>query len=144
MRKFEETCFTYDRPRLVRLSVLIESFAEVHETIRDVPLVRAHKILHSVLYSFQRVNMLQANNKQQRIGFENVFLIQYDENNCWNLPKDNDNFFQPLRQRKTPALPPIFRRTPILRIRSKKENYAEKEIANSIYFQVSLEHCKTF
>ena len=63
IHKFEETGFTCDRPWSGRLSILVETFAEVHQTISAVrsasapgvlnlPLSTVRKILPSVLNMF--------------------------------------------------------------------------------------------
>lgn len=103
VKTFEETGCTCDRPRSGRPSVPVEVVAEVHNTITagplrtarsvarnlDVPKTTVLKLLRSVLrmfpYRFQRVQMLQPGDEQQRVDFANFFLIRYDEDSRWPL-----------------------------------------------------------
>lgn len=103
VRKFEDTGCTCDKPRSGRPTVSEDVVMEVHHTVTaghtetargiarvlDIPNSTVRKLLRSVLhmfpYRFQRVQMLEPGDPQQRLDFANEFLLRYDADNDWPL-----------------------------------------------------------
>ena len=91
--KFKDTGCTCDKPRSGRPTVSEDIVMEVHHTVTaghretargiarvlDIPNTTIRKLLRSVLhmfpYRFQRVQMLELGDPQQRLDFANEFLL---------------------------------------------------------------------
>ena len=102
-RKFEDTGCTCDKLRSGRPTVSEDVVMKVHhtvtaghrETVRgiarvlDIPNTTVRKLLRSVLhmfpYRFQRVQMLEPGDPQQRLDFANELLLRYVADNDWPL-----------------------------------------------------------
>ena len=99
VRKFEVTGCTCDKPRSGRPTVSEDVVMEVLHTVTaghketargiarvlNVPNTTVRKLLRSVLhifpYRFQRVQMLEPGDPQQRLDFANELLLRYDDEN---------------------------------------------------------------
>ena len=101
MRKFEDTGCTCDKPRSGRPTVSEDVVMELHhtvtaghrETVRGIALVLdirnttvpLRSVLRMFSYRFQRVQILEHGDPQQRLDLANEFLLLYDVDNDWPL-----------------------------------------------------------
>ena len=103
VRKFADTGCNCDKPPSVRPIVSEDVVVEVYHTVTvghretakcierllHIPNTTVRKLLRSVLhmfpYWFQRDQMLEPGDPQQRLDFPNEFLLRYDADKDWPI-----------------------------------------------------------